>query len=149
MPQPVERCGVRSYEDNYAPHRDTYQYGQSAARSAKPAPQSSHTAPDVVAMDNSDDEHYGYRERIPILKPGHFDGMGSWKDFIHRFESCAMANHWSDATMAVQLRFSLNGAAGAIVHKNPRSDRWSYQRIVAEIETAYGPRSEHAAAIVN
>ena len=41
-------------------------------------------------------------ERIPILKPGHFDGMGSWKDFIHRFESCAMANHWSDATMAVQ-----------------------------------------------
>ena len=86
-------------------------------------------------------------ERIPILKPGHFDGMGSWKDFIHRFESCAMANHWSDATMAVQLRFSLNGAAGAIVHKNPRSDRWSYRRIVAEIETAYGPRSEHAAAI--
>ena len=44
------------------PHTATpTQYGQSAARSAKPAPQSSHTAPDVVAMDNSDDEHYGYR----------------------------------------------------------------------------------------
>ena len=81
------------------------------------------------------------------MKPGHFDGTGSWKDFIHRFESCAMANHWSDATMAVQLRFSLNGAAGAIVHKNPRSDRWSYRQIVAGIVTAYGPRSEHAAAI--
>ena len=69
------------------------------------------------------------------------------KDFIHRFESCAGANHWSDGTVAVQLRFSLNSAAGAIVHENPRSDRWSYRRIVAEIETAYGPRSEHAEAM--
>ena len=81
------------------------------------------------------------------MKPGHFDGTGSWKDFIQRLESCARANHWSDATMAVQLRFSLNGAAGAIVHKNPRSDRWSYRQIVTGIVTAYGPRSEHAAAI--
>ncbi|XDV17606.1 hypothetical protein PO909_023440 [Leuciscus waleckii] len=114
---------------------------------AKSAPRISHKEPDVEIMDTSDDEYYGHKERIPILKPGHFDGTGSWKDFIHRFESCARANHWSEMTMAVQLRFSLTGAAGAIVHKNPRSDRRSYRRIVTEIETAYGPRSDHAAAI--
>ena len=49
--------------------------------------------------------------------------------------------------MAVQLRFSLTGAAGAIIHKNPRSAKWGYQRIVEEIEEAYGPCSEHAAAV--
>lgn len=49
--------------------------------------------------------------------------------------------------MAVQLRFSLTGAAGAIVHKNPRSARWGYQRIADEVDAAYGPCSEHAAAI--
>ena len=49
--------------------------------------------------------------------------------------------------MAVQLRFNLTGTAGAIVHKNHRSARWSYQRIVNEIEAAYGPCSEDAAAI--
>lgn len=48
----------------------------------------------------------------------------------------------------MQLRFSLTGAAGGIIHKNPRSARWNYQWIVGEIEAAYGPCSEHAAAIV-
>lgn len=49
--------------------------------------------------------------------------------------------------MAMQLRFSLTGAAGGIIHKKPRSARWNYQWIVGEIEAAYGPCSEHAAAI--
>ncbi|KAM6975889.1 retrovirus-related Pol polyprotein from transposon 412 [Tautogolabrus adspersus] len=97
--------------------------------------------------DSSDDEPYGTKERITTLRPGQFDGSGSWKDFLYQFESCAKANSWTEKTMAVQLRFSLTGTAGAIVHKNPKSARWSYQRIVEEIETAYGPCSEHAAAI--
>ena len=98
-------------------------------------------------MDGSEDEQYEQRERIPTLQPGRFDGSGSWKDFLYQFESCAQANCWSEKTMAVQLRFSLTGAAGAIVHKNPRSARWSYQRIVDEVDAAYGPGSMHAAAI--
>ena len=97
--------------------------------------------------DSSDNECHGQRERIPTLRPGQFDGTGAWKDFLYQFESCARANYWSEKTMAVQLRFSLTGAAGAIVHKNPRSARWSYQRIVDEMEAAYGPCSEHAAAV--
>uniref|UniRef100_A0A3B4WDD1 Gypsy retrotransposon integrase-like protein 1 n=2 Tax=Seriola lalandi dorsalis TaxID=1841481 RepID=A0A3B4WDD1_SERLL len=94
----------------------------------------------------SDDGLYE-QERIPTLRPGQFDGSGAWKDFLYQFESCAQANHWSEKTKAVQLRFNLTGAAGAIIHKNPRSGRWSYQQIVDEIEAAYGPCSEHAAAI--
>eukprot|EP00064_Thunnus_orientalis_P023490 superscaffoldBa00008925_g23735 len=66
---------------------------------------------------------------------------------VCQFESCAQANRWSEKPMVVQLRLDLTRAAGAIVHKNPRSGRWSYQRIVDEIEAAYGPCSEHAAAI--
>lgn len=38
--------------------------------------------------------------------------------------------------MAVQLRFNLTGASGAIVHKNHRSARWSYLWIVDEVFTA-------------
>lgn len=49
--------------------------------------------------------------------------------------------------MATQLKFCLVGAAGAVVHKNPRSSRWDYRRIVAEVDAVYGPSSEHAAAI--
>ncbi|KAJ7987592.1 hypothetical protein DPEC_G00328080 [Dallia pectoralis] len=86
MPRPEERSGVISYahDDNYASHRDRYQDGRSAAGRAKSAPRFSHAEPDVEIMDTSDDEYYGHKERIPILKPGHFDGTGSWKDFIHR-----------------------------------------------------------------
>ncbi|MED6234236.1 hypothetical protein ATANTOWER_025114 [Ataeniobius toweri] len=59
-------------------------------------------------------------EKIPILQPGHFDGAGSWKGFLYQFECCAKANHWTEKTKAVQLKFCLTGPAGAIVHKNPR-----------------------------
>ncbi|KAJ8369381.1 hypothetical protein SKAU_G00094090 [Synaphobranchus kaupii] len=49
--------------------------------------------------------------------------------------------------MAVHLKFCLVGAARAIVHRNPRSSQWDYSRLVEEMETAYGPSSEHAAAV--
>lgn len=87
------------------------------------------------------------RERIPTLRPGQFDGSMSWREFLNRFEDCARANHWSKRTMTVQMRFCLVGAAGAVIHKNPRSGRWDYVRIVGEMDAAYGPSSEHAAAI--
>ncbi|CAI5671940.1 unnamed protein product [Oreochromis niloticus] len=97
--------------------------------------------------DCSADEQTRGEEKIPTLQPDHFDGSGSWKDFLYQFETCAKANCWTEKTMAVQLRFSLRGATGAIIHKNPKSARWSYQRIVEEVEAAHGPCSEHAAAI--
>ncbi|KAM8865066.1 uncharacterized protein ACB058_006440 isoform 2-T2 [Synchiropus picturatus] len=96
--------------------------------------------------DCSDEEFCLHRERIPTLQPDKFDGTGAWRDFLYQFESCARANLWSEETMTVQLRFSLTGAAGAIVHKNPRSSRWNYKQLIDEMEAAYGPGSEHAAA---
>ncbi|XP_053714119.1 uncharacterized protein LOC128755017 [Synchiropus splendidus] len=96
--------------------------------------------------DCSDEEFRLHRERIPTLQPDKFDGTGAWRDFLYQFESCARANLWSEETMTVQLRFSLTGAAGAIVHKNPRSSRWNYKQLIDEMEAAYGPGSEHAAA---
>lgn len=59
----------------------------------------------------------------------------------------AQANHWTETSVAVQLRFCLTGAAGAIVHKNTRSASWNYQRIAEEVEAAYGPCSDVAAAL--
>ncbi|RXN37980.1 Retrovirus-related Pol poly from transposon [Labeo rohita] len=96
---------------------------------------------------DSGEECSDHRERIPTLRPGQFDGSTSWREFLNRFEDCAKANHWSERTMTVQMRFCLVGAAGAVIHKNPRSSRWDYARIVEEVEAAYGPSSEHAAAI--
>lgn len=93
------------------------------------------------------DEDYNPKERIPTLRPGQYDGSTPWREFLHRFESCAEANNWSVKTMAIQLKFCLTGAAGAIVHKNPRSSRWDYRRLLEELETAYGPSSDHAAAV--
>lgn len=93
------------------------------------------------------EEDFDSRERVPTLRPGQYDGSTPWKEFLHRFESCAKANYWSEKTMAVQLNYCLVGAAGAIIHRNPRSARWDYSRLVVEMETAYGPSSEHAAAV--
>ncbi|KAL0151489.1 hypothetical protein M9458_053275 [Cirrhinus mrigala] len=96
---------------------------------------------------DSGEECSDHRERIPTLRPGQFDGSTSWREFLNRFEDCAKANHWSERTMTVQMRFCLVGAAGAVIHKNPRSSCWDYARIVEEVEAAYSPSSEHAAAI--
>nr|XP_061825306.1 uncharacterized protein LOC133612154 [Nerophis lumbriciformis] len=93
------------------------------------------------------EDDYDPRERVPTLRPGQYDGTTPWKEFLHRFESCAEANYWSVKTMAVQLKFCLVGAAGAIIHRNPRSAQWGYCRLVEEMETAYGPSSQHAAAV--
>lgn len=98
-----------------------------------------------ITSDSEDD--YDQRERVPTLRPGQYDGTTPWKEFLHRFESCAKANCWSEKTKAIQLKFCLVGAAGAIVHRNPRSSQWDYCRLVEELETAYGPSSEHAVAV--
>ncbi|CAI5670379.1 unnamed protein product [Oreochromis niloticus] len=96
----------------------------------------------------SDSEEDGDpRERVPTLRPGQYDGTTPWKEFLHRFKSCAEANYWSEKTMTTQLKFCLVGAAGAIIHRNPRSSKWNYRRLVDELETAYGPSSDHAAAV--
>ncbi len=94
-------------------------YGQHDLRRAKPAPHSCsvHSMHCDGVTNSSDDELYEYQERIPTLQPGQFDGSGACTDFLYQFESCARANHWSEKTKAVQLRFSLTGAAGAIIHK--------------------------------
>ena len=67
------------------------------------------------------------------MRPGQYDGTTPWTEFLHRFESCAKANYWSAKTMAVQLKFCMVGAAGAIIHRNPRSTQWDYVRLVEEI----------------
>lgn len=93
------------------------------------------------------DEDYDYKERVPTLRPGQYDGTTPWTEFLHRFEICAKANYWSEKTIAVQLKFCLVGTAGAIIHKNPKSSQWNYSHLVEEMETAYGPSSEHAVAV--
>ncbi|CAL8360385.1 unnamed protein product [Merluccius merluccius] len=82
------------------------------------------------------EDDYDHRERVPTLRPGQYDVTTPWTEFLHRFESCAKANYWSAKTMAVQLKFCMVGAAGAIIHRNTRPAQWDYVRLVEEIETA-------------
>ena len=42
------------------------------------------------------EDDYDYRERVPTLRPGQYDGTTPWKEFLHRFESCAKANNWTE-----------------------------------------------------
>ncbi|KAG1925231.1 thy-1 membrane glycoprotein [Pimephales promelas] len=116
----------------------------------QPSPSSpkhkSHSAARQPPLSDSD-EDYNSKERVPTLRPGQYDGSPPWREFLHRFESCAEANHWSVKTMAIQLKFCLTGAAGAIVHRNPRSSKWDNRRLLKELETAYGPSSDHAAVV--
>lgn len=98
-------------------------------------------------LSSESEEEADFMERIPTLRPGQYDGTTPWREFLRTFENCATANHWSEKTRTIQLKFCLVGAAGAIITRNPRSSRWDYARLVEEMETAYGPSSEHAAAV--
>ncbi|CAI5682172.1 unnamed protein product [Oreochromis niloticus] len=137
IPAPAGGCGLCKHGQGHS------------SKQATPGPRGCfpRAVQDSGFADCGADEQTRGEEKIPTLQPDYFDGSGSWKDFLYEFETCAKANCWTEKTMAVQLRFSLRGAAGAIIHKNPKSARWSYQRIVEEVEAAYGPCSEHAAAI--
>lgn len=35
------------------------------------------------------EEDYDHRERVPTVRPGQYNGTTPWKEFLHRFESCA------------------------------------------------------------
>lgn len=80
-------------------------------------------------LSSESEEECDHRERVPNLRPGQYDGTTPWREFMIRFESCTVANYWSRKTMAVQLKFCLVGAAGAIVHKTPRSSQWVDSRL--------------------
>ncbi|CAI5671880.1 unnamed protein product [Oreochromis niloticus] len=121
-------------------------YGQTTAQhKPRSKPGKTRCVPRQPPSDSEEDGDP--RERVPTLRPGQYDGTTLWKEFLHRFESCAEANYWSEKTMTTQLKFCLVGAAGAIIHRNPRSSKWDYRRLVDELETAYGPSSDHAAAV--
>ena len=70
---------------------------------------SSHSLRCDGAGDGSDNERDGQKERIPTLRPSHFNGSGAWKDFLYQFESCAWAYHWSEKTVVVQLQCNQSG----------------------------------------
>lgn len=73
------------------------------------------------------EEDYYPRERVPTLLPGQNDGTTPWEEFLHRFESCAKADYWSEKTMAIQLKFCIVGTAGAVIHRNPPSSHLDYR----------------------
>ncbi|XP_062374552.1 uncharacterized protein LOC134062534 isoform X1 [Sardina pilchardus] len=123
-----------------APPHSIYEPHKSRARG-----QNSRSVHHQASSGSEDD--YDSRERVPTLRPGQYDGTAPWREFLHRFESCAIANRWTEETKTIQLKFCLVGAAGAIVHRNPRSAQWDYSHLVEEVEMAYGPSSEHAAAV--
>ncbi|KAL7883473.1 hypothetical protein SRHO_G00011310 [Serrasalmus rhombeus] len=135
---PPQACNSMQARDECTPHTSV-------------CPTSCNKPPSYTQDDNSPncsgDEYSSQRERVPVLRPGQFDGSSSWKEFLYRFESCAKANNWTENTKAIQLKFCLVGAAGAVIHKNPRSAQWGYREIVQQVEAAYGPASEHAAAV--
>jgi len=99
-------------------------------------------------IDHSDDDE-SPRERVPILKPKEFDGKGSWMEFLRRFNMVALSNNWSYTTKGDQLKNSLIGEAGSIVHRNPASVYWTYDEVVAQVGAVYGPSKDHQFMIVD
>ncbi len=83
------------------------------------------------------------RERVPLLKPGQFDGKGSWPEFLQRFLICADTNRWSESSKARMLLNSLVGEAGAVVFRNPAVRTWSFDQIVDQVSDIFGPTKDH------
>ena len=103
----------------------------------------------VLSYRDSDEESQSEkrREKVPILKPGTFDGSSSWREYLTRFLNCAQGNHWSKNTSLQQLKNCLTGPASSIVLKNPNSSTWSFDELIEEVDLTYGPRSKHAAIL--
>lgn len=100
-----------------------------------------------VFMDEEDEDLR--RERIPVFKPGTFDGKGSWPEFLARFKNAAHCNRWSTDTQASMLRSCLIGEAGSIIYSNPMALQWSFSRIVQEMDSAFGPGKEHRLLLIS
>ena len=82
------------------------------------------------------------------VRPSDFDGTGSVRRFLHKFEQCAEVNGWTDkATKLAQLSVSLAGKAYDFFMHLPESQKATYDKLHKALMDEYdstGLQSDYA-----
>ena len=83
------------------------------------------------------------------VRPGDFDGSGSVRRFLHKFEQCAQVNDWktTDGTKLAQLAVSLAGKAYDFFMHLPESQKVTYAALHKALMNEYespGLQSDYA-----
>ena len=75
----------------------------------------------------------------PRVMPDHFDGTGSWSDFISHFRTVAVINDWTEQDKAQFLAVSLRGEACQMLRFLPAETRRNFRRLQQALENHYEP----------
>jgi hypothetical protein len=78
----------------------------------------------------------------PKVMPGHFDGTGSWPDYLVHFGVCAQLNRWSEAEKAAYLAVSLRGLAQQMLGDLTTETRSSYGGLSTALAKRFDPANQ-------
>ena len=76
--------------------------------------------------------------RKQMMKPGKFDGTGSFKAFVGQFETCAFHNGWSNQDCADYLKVSLDDAAAQVLWDLGADSAQTHKELVKRLQDRYG-----------
>ena len=82
------------------------------------------------------------RRRSAPMKPGRFDGTGSWESFYAQFEVCARHNRWTPADKVDHLRCALEKAATQLLWDFSAQADVSYEDLVERLRQRYGSEGQ-------
>jgi hypothetical protein len=103
---------------------------------------SSTTVHDYPMMEDRSDQVTMVHMRKPNVMPSHFDGTGSWPDYLVHFEVCAQINGWRDVHKAAYLAVSLRGLAQQMLGDLTAVTRTSYDGLSTALAKRFDPSNQ-------
>ena len=82
------------------------------------------------------------RRRPTPMKPGRFDGTGSFESFLVQFEVCASHNKWTAADKVDHLRCALERAATQLLWDFGAQPNATYEELVERLRQRYGTEGQ-------
>ena len=73
------------------------------------------------------------------LKPGTFDGLGNWTDYLIQFNLIADYYHWSNYDRALQLATHLRGTAQGVLSDLSQEQRTNFNSLVSALAARFEP----------
>jgi len=107
--------------------------GGSTNRRAKPAATRTDTRDQVLPINTS---------KKMQMKPGKFDGTGSFESFLTQFEVCARHNQWSAVDKIDFLRCALEKAATQLLWDYGSRTDVTYEELVDRLRQRYGAEGQ-------
>ena len=85
------------------------------------------------------DQGYTGAQNTKGMKPGTYDGTGSWSDYLIQFNLIADYYHWSDYDKALQLAIHLRGTAQGVLGDLSQEQRTNFISLTSALAARFEP----------